>query len=171
MTNYSFNSRRIFNSATLKASTLLALLLIAACSDDSESSKYQSAPPKITDIEITALDGQTVEAGKPLLATVVQNPIGKLLYQATYDWTLNPSAEYMKFSKGAIYDNEPTNPTDTFSVSKPGIYTIKFKATYKISGSNHQMWNGDISIPSGSVNYITSSLSYKVEATKTIRID
>lgn len=154
----------------IPAALFAAAIAATSCSDESGSSDYQSAPPTITAIDISALDGGAVQAGKPLVATIVQNPIGRLLYQATYDWTLSPSADYMKHSNGAIYDNEPANPTDTFAVTTPGTYTITFTAKYKISGSNHQIWNGTTAIPSGSVAYTTSALSYDVVATREITI-
>lgn len=168
------NLSNLVTLVRLKLSSLVllfALLVVASCSDDSDSEKYQSAPPKITDIAVVAIDGQRVESGKSLVATAVQDPIGKLLYQASYNWTINPAPELSSFNKGAIYDNEPANPTDTFTVAQPGIYTIKFTATYKISGASHQTWNGIIDIPDGTVSYSTSTLSYKVEATKTVKIN
>lgn len=112
---------------------------LASCSNDDD--KYRSAPPTLSEITIHSLEdnaGSTLYAGDKFVATAVQSSKGHLLYKATYKWTISPTegVDYSQKTKTTvIYDNEPSDPTDTIVINTPGEYNITLDATYNASGT------------------------------------
>ena len=157
---------------------------LASCSDDNEhSSKYNSTPPTFADMTVNELstNSTTLHTGEKLVATLQQAKIGKLLYKATYQWTISPETDgnSQKYKTVVIYDQEPQNPTDTLIINTPGTYTLSFNAKYDASAyttlwresgadQSSTFWPDN----SGKVTYSSrGELGFTVVATKKITVN
>lgn len=147
------------------------ILFVAGCSDNADDPKYRSLPPEISDLTLAPLDGSTeLRANTPIVATVQQKKLGRLLHGATYSWKTSPIDIDHKYVKGVIYDQEPQNPTDTITFANKGTYTLTFTGRYKRSNYSGQH-NYSVDISDGKVTYSTPSLMYyDVKVEKTVRI-
>ncbi len=131
---------------------LLALptlcLWLASCSNDDD--KYRSTPPTLSEITIHSLEdnaSSTLYVGDRFVATAVQSSKGHLLYKATYKWTISPTdgVDYSQRAKSTvIYDNEPSDPTDTIVINTPGEYNITLNATYGASGTGSLYYKASV---------------------------
>ena len=154
-------------SALLFAAFLLVCNVFTACSEDENNPKYASLPPEIVGVEVQPLgtpDGQ-VKAGEPFVVRAIQQKKGHLLYKAIYEWKAAPTEEGVthKYTKQVVYDNQPTDPTDTLVIDNPGQYTIKLNATYYMSGS-YQIINKTNEWEGGKATHSTaSSWQYKID--------
>lgn len=150
-----------------------ASLSFIACSEDSNDPKYTSHSPRFSNVTFKSLDGSsTLRAGQPIVITAEQSTYGKLLNGTTYEWScvINDSTTYKK-TKGTIYDYDNSNPCDTITINKPGRYTIKLDATYKISG----LYDGSAGTVNfengGSVSYSTSPFKYFINIEKPFTVE
>lgn len=138
---------------------LPALFAVCSCKEND----YTAYSPEFSDITFITTEGKADDfrAGDKIVATAVQSRIGKYLYKATYTWTSNPSdGVSQQYPQGAIYDNEPFNPTDTLMFSTPGTYNLTFKARYNISSAEYEQHNFTVRIPDGKITYTTPSFMY-----------
>lgn len=145
----------------IKTGITLMLLLSALCSCKDED--YTAYSPEFSDIIFTTVEGNTEEfhVGDKIIATAVQSRIGKYLYKATYTWECNPNAGVsQKYPQGAIYDNEPFNPTDTLVFDRAFTYNLVFKARYHISSAEYEPHNFTVRIPNGKITYSSPSFMY-----------
>ena len=161
-------------SLLLLVTCLLSWNIFTACSEDENNPKYTSLPPEIVDVEVQPLnnpDGQ-VKAGEPFVVRAIQQKKGRLLYKATYEWKAAPTEDGVthKYTKQVVYDNQPTDPTDTLVINYPGMYTIKLNATYYISGS-YQIINKTNEWQGGKATYSTaSSWQYKIDLEHKVQV-
>lgn len=169
---------------TLLAKCLCALLTISAasCSDKADDPEFCSQPPLFSEMPISVLGGAPANvfpAGSTLVATAMQSRKGRLLYKADYKWKCEPAnaaqepVDVRHRNKSAVvYDKDNGNPTDTLTISKPGIYRLTFTGRYHISGSNCETVNGTAEIPQGKVTYSTPSfLYYDITMERTLRVN
>lgn len=138
--------------------SLFVLSGLFSCSEDD----YTAFSPEFSDMTFATLDGETEEfhVGDKIVATAVQSRIGKYLYKATYEWKSTPETAEHRPKKGAVYDNDPVNPTDTITFTAPATYTLTFKGRYNISSSEYETRNYSVRIPEGKITYSTPSWMY-----------
>lgn len=160
-------------------SAVVLLLAMTACSENGDSEEYRSEPPTFSDFTIKNLsDGSNVvHVGDIFVVTANQKKKGRLLYNAQYKWS-NSSNFSQKYTKSAIYDNEPFNPTDTIVAQSAGDLKVSFTGKYKVSGnvttwsSKHgSSYSETFADGKGSATYTVSGILYfDVEAHKTFTI-
>lgn len=156
---------------SLMAIVSLAMLSLSSCSDKAD--EYLSQPPEFTDMGFTSLaTGDTViHVGDPVVATALQSRKGKWLNRSDYTWRCEPVEVAHQYKKGAIYDNEPQNPTDTVTFTAKGVYKMVFSGKYRLSAGADYSKNYTIPIPNGKVTYRAPGLFYyEVEVEKTITV-
>lgn len=157
-----------------------ASTLLISCSEETNSEKYRSEPPMLSDITVKPLNGNDgqIHAGQRFLATAEQSKLGRLLNATTYTWTSNSDNISHSYESSVVYDNDTRNPTDTLVANAEGTYTLTFTGKYKASG-NTQVWaqqkgstfSEDFASGDGKVTYYTGGIFYfTVTATKQVDV-
>lgn len=127
-----------------------------SCSEDSDSNVQI---PQFSGIEFSG----DMTAGSSVTATAVQYKKGKYLDRTTYKWACDEAQEIGGALAGVFYDSNKTDPYCTMILpSTPGTYTVKFTATYNVSGKAGN-YTKEADIKGGTVTYTSSPFTCTVE--------
>ena len=98
-----------------------------------------------------------VQAKKGKTVTLVQAKKGKGIYRYNYIWSSD--AELQNFQTGQISSNYDTDPTNTFTATTPGNYTMTIKVRYDYSGNKAPV-APSVEIANGTVSYNAAGALY-----------
>ncbi len=148
------------------------ILPVVSCSENRDDEKYRSMHPVIADMTVESMTGNAaLRTGDKILATVVQEKTGKLLYRADYSWTVTPvDGVDQMYKKQVIYDNEPVNPTDTLTFSEPGRYKLVFQGEFRVSGYAYSTHNGLYEFDDFEVTYSPSRTTFRIKVERDITV-
>lgn len=149
--------------------SFVTVAVLGSCSQDT----YRSEPPRFSDISVKKLSGTgAIHVGDRVVISLVETSKGKLLNNATYSWSFNPSAgvRNQKYMQGTVYDKNTSVPTDTVTVTTAGSIAVIFVGKYSVSG-NEVIKEYKLDFPSNGSVYCTSSpLLYQITATKSFNV-
>ena len=128
---------------------MLASLLAVSCSNDDDD--YNVVLPVYQDVVFVQngnqVSSRSIVVGQPVTATLVQAVKGSRIYRYNYTWSSD--AELQDFQTGQQSSNYDTDPTNSFTPTAPGTYTLTIKVKYDFSG------NKAPTVPSVDNSYIT----------------
>lgn len=122
---------KLFFLCTLMVVSLLAV----SCSNDDDD--YNVVLPIYQDVVFVQngnqVSSRNIAVGESVTATLVQAVKGSHIYGYHYIWSSD--AELHDFQTGQQNKNNDTDPTNSFTPTAPGTYTLTIKVKYDFSGN------------------------------------
>ena len=148
------NMNRIF----LIIGMVIAGAFAVSCDNDDD---YNVVLPVYQDVIFTQggtqVSSRAIMADQPVTVTLVQAKKGKGIYRYNYIWSSD--AELQNFQTGQISSNYDTDPTNSFTATTPGNYTMTIKVRYDYSGNKAPV-APSVEIANGTVTYNAAGALY-----------
>ena len=137
---------------------VIASAFAVSCDNDDD---YGVVLPVYQDVVFaqggTQISSRAIAAGQHVTVTLVQAKKGKGIYRYNYTWSSD--AELQNFQMGQQASENNTDPTNSFTATTPGNYTMTIKVRFDYSG-NKAPTVPNVEIVNGTVSYSAAGALY-----------